>query len=163
MNKLQSEIVSMGKNDTTKKNSKEIDPEKKAELFPPRVPTSVYTIYPALSVKLRDDSPVIHDPRCYPVDGIDLSGSSYTDSAGHMTWRLSNFICPDFEPEPLIFPPSFVATPISDKPVYITVKFTPVSPPTKDMVFEVYSWRRGEPAPLVPFYWRCRIPEAPQF
>jgi len=54
-----------------------------------------------------------------------LSGGSITDAAGRMTWRLLNTVCPEDVPQGgflIDYPISFVATPISDKPGYITVK-----------------------------------------
>jgi len=84
-----------------------------------------------------------------------------TDSEGRMTWILSNYICPENIPQnglPIDYPVSFVATPQSDKPCYITVKFiVPIVP--NDVVIEVFSWNsKGEPAPSTSFYWRSRIP-----
>lgn len=152
----------MGENDTTKVDSEVMDAEKMTKLFPMRVRTSAYNFERDGSLILREDSPVILDPRCYANDGIDLSGGSVTDSKGRMTWRLLNSVCPEYVPKegfPIDFPLSFVATPMTDKPVYITVKFVGVKNLPKDVIFEVYSWnKQGQPAPFLPFYWRCRIP-----
>jgi hypothetical protein len=151
----------MEKNDANTAKSKETDAERMREFFPMRVRTSAFNFLENGSLTLKDDSVVINNPRCYRNNGIDLSGGSITDSAGRMTWRLLNFVCPENIPQrgfPIDFPISFVATPITDKPGYITVKFMP-QPQPNDVTIEVYSWdKQGEPAPSMPFYWRCRIP-----
>ena len=152
----------MEENESTDIKSKVIDVEKMTELFPLRIRTSAYNFESDGSLILREDSPVILDPRCYANRGIDLSGGSVTDSNGRMTWQLLNSVCNENVPKggfPIDFPLSFVATPITDKPAYITVKFLGVKNQPNDVIFEVFSWdRQGEPAPFLPFYWRCRIP-----
>ncbi len=134
------------------------------KLFPLRVRTSAYNFESDGCLILREDSPVILDPRCYPNGGIDLSGGSVTDSKGRMIWQLLNSVCTEYVPKdgfPIDFPLSFVATPKTDKSAYITVKVVEVKNQPKDVIFEVYSWdRQGETAPFLPFYWRCRIPLA---
>jgi hypothetical protein len=153
----------MEKDNVTKAKSSLADTERLTRTFPFRVRTSAYNLVPVRSLILKDDSPVISDPRCFPSNGIDLSGGSVTDSAGRMTWILSNFVCPENIPGrgfPIEFPVSFVATPLTDKPCYITVKFIVPTIPN-DVIIEVYSWdKQGESAPSTPFYWRCRIPLA---
>lgn len=151
----------MDKDDVTKEKKNVADTERLTRIFPFRVRTSAYNFEPDASLILKDDSAVIHDPRCFRNNGIDLSGGSVTDTAGRMTWILSNFVCSENIPQrgfPIDFPVSFVATPQSDKPCYMTVKFiVPFVP--NDVVIEVFSWNsKGEPAPSTPFYWRCRIP-----
>jgi len=151
----------MEKDDVTKEKKSAADTERLTRTFPFRVRTSAYNFEPDASLILKDDSTVIHDPRCFRNNGIDLSGGSVTDSEGRMTWILSNYICPENVPQnglPIDFPVSFVATPQSDKPCYITIKFiVPIVP--NDVVIEVFSWNsKGEQAPSTPFYWRCRIP-----
>ncbi len=116
----------------------------------------------APNLTVKEDGTTHPDPRCIlNYDGIDLSGGSVTGSAGRTTWRLSNFVCRESgldEGLAVDFPVSFVATPLSDKPAYITVKFLGVVTP-KDLDIEVYSWdSQGNPAPFTYFYWRCRIP-----
>jgi hypothetical protein len=127
-----------------------------------RLRISAYNFEEAPKLIVKEDHPLIPQSRCSGMGGIDLSGGSMTDSAGRMTWRLSNFLCPEnIPPEGLAveFPISFVATPLIDKPAYITVKFIAVQTQPKDLIIEVYSWdRQGEPAPYLPFYWRCRVP-----
>jgi hypothetical protein len=71
-----------------------------------------------------------------------------------MTWRLSNFVCEALVPD---FPVSFVATPVSEKPGYITVKSIKLE--VNDISIDINSWdSQGNPAPSIFFYWRCRIP-----
>jgi hypothetical protein len=151
----------MEKDDVSKETKSVADTERLSRTFPFRVRTSAYNFEPERSLILKDDSTVIYNPRCFPNNGIDLSGGSVTDSSGRMTWMLSNFVCPENVPErgfAIDFPVSFVATPQSDKPCYMTAKFiVPLVP--NDVIFEVYSWNsKGESAPSTPFYWRCRIP-----
>lgn len=101
--------------------------------------------------------------KCIDEEGIDLSGGWVTDSLGRFEWRLSNLLCKDSTHPNLIkkldFPVSFVATPNTDKPAYITAKFKAIQTGPLDLIIEVYSWdSHGAPAPDLPFYWRCRIP-----
>jgi hypothetical protein len=103
--------------------------EKMAMLFPMRVRTSAYNFEGDGSLVLREDSPVILDPRYYPNGEIDLSGGSITHSKGQVIWQLLNSVCTEYVPKdgfPIDFPLSFVATPMTDKPAYITVKFVEV-------------------------------------
>jgi hypothetical protein len=151
----------MEKDDVTNEKRTLADAERVTRNFPFRVRTSAYNFEPDGSLMLKDDSIVINDNRCFRNNGIDLSGGSVTDSAGRMVWILSNFVCPENVPQrrfPIDFPISFVATPQSEKPCYITVKYiVPFIP--NDVIIEVYSWNaKGESEPSTPFYWRCRIP-----
>lgn len=93
------------------------------------------------------------------LQSVDLSGSSQTDAYGKKTWRLSENMCfPSVEiAYRLADPLSFVATPVTDRPTYLTVspKFQ-TSP--KDLVVVVYSWdKSGASSPNVAFCWRCRL------
>jgi len=151
--------------DTNKTKSTGIDSEKLSK-FPFRVRTSAYDFeipvnhfgYDPPGLILREDGVTPFQTRCtLPHDGIDLSGGSLTDPAGRMTWRLSNFVCRANEVLVPDFPVSFVATPVSEKPGYITVKSLPLE--ANDVSIDVYSWdSQGNPAPSMFFYWRCRIP-----
>ena len=127
-----------------------------------RLRISAYNFEEEPNLIVKEDHPLISQPRCSGMAGIDLSGGSMTDSAGRMTWRLSNFLCREnMLPEGLAieFPVSLVATPLIDKPAYITVKFTAIETAPNDLTIEVYSWdSHGEPAPYLPYYWRYRIP-----
>lgn len=146
--------------DTNKTKSKAIDSERLSK-FPWRVRTCAYSFEdPNLGLTIKEVSTIFPDSgRCiHGFDAIDLSGGSVTDSAGRMTWRMLDFVCPDRDLQ-VDFPVSFVATPISDKPAYMTVKFTGLESQPNNVVFEVYSWdSQGNPAPLVYFYFRCKIP-----
>jgi len=114
-----------------------------------------------ISLKVKEDHPLIPLPRCFEREGMDLSGGSMTDSTGRMIWRLSNYLCKGETVPPVDFPVSFIATPLIEKPMYVTVKYIEVETSPNDLVLEVYSWdNRGEPAPFMPYYWRCRIPIA---
>jgi hypothetical protein len=90
---------------------------------------------------------------------VDVSGGSSTSTNGRKTWRLSDVMClPQYESYyELGGPVSFVATPMGDKPIFLTTTVTIQSSP-KDLVVEVYTWdKQGNPAPCVPFCWRCRL------
>jgi len=153
----------MDKDDTTKATSEVTEAERLLK-FPFRIRTSAYNFeitanHPGygLGLTLREDGTSSLETRCIPsYDAIDLSGGSVTNSAGQMTWRLSNSVCVSEGLSP-DFPVSFVATPISDKPGYITVKFKAIE--MNDIVIDVFSWDNlGNLAPSMYFYWRCRIP-----
>jgi len=152
----------MGANESNKTSDKETI--ESLSRFPWRVRVSAYSFEdPALHVPpnltLKEVGTVFPSRSCIPnFDGIDLSGGSVTDSAGRMTWRMLDFVCPDRD-YLVDFPVSFVATPLSDKPAYMTVKFMGFRTLPNDVVIEVYSWdSTGKPAPYMNFYWRCRIP-----
>ncbi len=94
--------------------------------------------------------------QCDPTEAIDIAGQSRTGDNGKMTWRLTDFICPGGQP--IVEPPaSFVATPISQSPVYLTTTIEFPDPP-RDLVVEVFTWDPGgSSAPRIPFSWRCRV------
>ncbi len=98
---------------------------------------------------------------CADTRVIDVSGVSATDENGKFDWRLRNFIAPcdklffDFD-----IPMSFVATPHSVSPVYLTTnpKRGPFAP-RDDVIVEVLTWdNTGAAAPRKVFSWRCRVP-----
>lgn len=95
---------------------------------------------------------------CLRMEGMDLSGVSTTDSFGVMVWRLSEFLCYGEKVPPIELPINFVATPFTRDPVYITALGDATELPF-DLFFQVFSWdKNGEPAPDIPFYWRCMLP-----
>ena len=90
--------------------------------------------------------------RCLDSPSIDLGGRATTDDSGKRIWKLSDFVC---GADALVYhrPVSFVATPLSETPVSITVS---VRSTGSDLVVNVFSWdRSGDPAPRVFFSWRC--------
>ena len=102
--------------------------------------------------------------RCeYNKQVIDISGSNATNNQGEMIWKLREVIDPCDDGLGLFCDPySFVATPISNKPVFITVQRLGLSALgascSKDVVFKIFSWdSKGNPAPGIGFYWRCRV------
>jgi hypothetical protein len=154
----------MENDNSAKLKNKTTDAERLSK-FPFRVRTSAYGFespanHPGYlpSLILREDGVTPLQTRCIPnYDGIDLSGGSITDPEGRMTWRLSNFVCPSNEALVPDFPVSFVATPVSEKPGYITVK--DIALEANDLAIDVHSWdSQGNPAASTYFYWRCRIP-----
>lgn len=108
-----------------------------------------------------DRTPVIFDPdlgsgglkeKCSPSQGFDVGGKSSTGATGHLTWKLSNYVCES--PRSLFLEPaSFVATAQSESPVVMTTKTLSSG---DDLVIKVFSWlMNGNPAPNVRFTWRC--------
>jgi hypothetical protein len=101
--------------------------------------------------------------RCLDANVIDLSGRASTDEGGKRTWKLRDYIVPcDRGFDEFDRPMSFVATPHSNSPIYLTTRpaegFLTPSPPD-DVVVEVFTWDAGgNPAPNVTFSWRCRVP-----
>jgi len=94
--------------------------------------------------------------RCFDDNAIDLAGQGTTDPSGRRTWRLTEFICAIGDYIIVQGPVSFVATPISKTPVYLTTTISIPEPP-HDLLVEVYSWEpAGHPAPAISFSWRCR-------
>ena len=95
---------------------------------------------------------------CTKMGGIDLSGRSMTDFTGRTIWRLADILCPGDDGMPLGFPINFIATPEIAKPAYITVKLAGIQKSSNDVIVEVFTWdNEGNPAPSIPFYWRCRV------
>ncbi len=121
--------------------------------------TSVRTVDPDATIQERNLIVVGGGKRCIFSRTIDISGASRTGRDGKMTWRLRDFITPcDSQFEVFDRPLSFLVTPHSDSPVYLTT--VPSFTATKDnVVVEVLSWdRNGDPAPNISFSWRCRVP-----
>ncbi len=121
-------------------------------------PVSAYNFE---NVSVKKQHPILaQKPFCeHNFQSVDLSGSSSTDANGKKTWRLSDHMClPEYESwYALAGPVSFVATPVTDKPTYITNTVKIQSSP-KDLIVEVYSWdKQGNPSPNMVFCWRCRL------
>lgn len=99
-------------------------------------------------------------PYCIIGKCVDVSGGSRTGRNGRKTWRLSDVVCLPISESKRVGiagPISFVATPVGDKPILLTTKVTIQTSP-QDLIVEVYTWDlRGNPAPCVPFGWRCRV------
>ena len=88
-------------------------------------------IYKAQSATVHevDRTPVIFDPdlgggnevlaRCFDSGSLDLGGQAVTDSAGRLTWKLSNSVC---KPDRAIYvaPATFVTTAISSSPIFLS-------------------------------------------
>jgi hypothetical protein len=130
--------MSKEKNNSTKAKSTATDAEKVADFQKiGRLRISAYNFEEAPNLIVKEDHPLISQPRCFGMGGIDLSGGWMTDEAGRMIWRLSNFLCRENVPPgglAVDFPVSFVATPMTDKPAYITAKFTAIQTQPKDLI-----------------------------
>lgn len=136
-------------------------------LRPAEVPISCFNFEKTTVKKSGFRSPG-HELQLFEEDKqvIDMSGSSRTDLNGRTTWRFTNYIHAKtsiYEFYNLDRPVSFVATPIADKPTYLTtvIKFEESQKhPGRitELVVEVYSWdKQGNPSPYVGFSWRCRV------
>jgi hypothetical protein len=117
------------------------------------------------TVHETDRTPVIFDPdlggstevpaRCFASDALDLAGQAVTDSAGRLTWKLSNFVCKPDRGNYLT-PEAFVATAITSSPIFLTTRTLSAG---SDLVVDIFSWdTNGAPAPNVRFAWRCWVP-----
>ena len=93
--------------------------------------------------------------RCTDSRVIDVSGFAQTQANGQVVFKLSSFLCPANEIYSL--PINVLATPISQKPVFVTVMHTLINNGS-DVEITVFSWDpNGAPAPGVTFNWRCRV------
>ena len=91
--------------------------------------------------------------RCIVSEAIDVAGRSGTGTDGKVVLRLNDFVCGNFSYEE---PISFVATPHSSSPVYLTTNVTVPDPPN-DVFVEVFTWNQtGMPIPNIAFSWRCQ-------
>lgn len=151
----------MGKKGSTRKSSQRMRKASgggASEKPPPPLTwlrASIDTTDPAQMKMIRSD-PVISPPsQCQERECIDLSGIASTGSDGRKTWRFTDYNCySDAIPEE---PASFIATPVTDRPIHLTAKITFQSSP-KDLVVEIFTWdANGNPAPSVRFSWRCRV------
>ena len=125
---------------------------------------AIYRVQNA-TVHETDRTPVIFDPdlgggtetpaRCFDSGAIDLGGQAVTDSAGRLTWKLSNFVC-RADRASIVKPETFVATAMSSSPIFLTTRTLSAG---SDLVIDVFSWDTdGAPAPNVRFAWRCWVP-----
>lgn len=118
------------------------------------------------NASIQEVQPVIDGVRKSCVIGlnvIDVSGRASTGADGRTKWKLRDFIVPcDSEFFEFERPMSFVATPHSSSPIYLTINpvegfFDPS--PSDDVVVDVFTWDKdGNPAPRVTFSWRFRVP-----
>jgi len=87
----------------------------------------------------------------------ELSGQAKTDSSGKVTLTFSQLICGNISSFGPVGLDSFVATPISEKPCYLTTNINYVPGPPKDMKVIIYSWdSSGVLAPNIKFSWHWR-------
>jgi hypothetical protein len=87
---------------------------------------------------------------CQDVSAIDVAGQSSTGADGTRRWRLKDFICGGRD---VRRPVSFVATAATGRPVTVTALIASLAP---DLEVDVFTWTpAGDPAPNVPFSWRC--------
>ncbi len=92
--------------------------------------------------------------RCGVSSAIDLGGWATTDDNGRRVWQLSHFVC---DADSCVYrrPVSFVATPLSETPVSVTVSIRSTG---SDLIVDVFSWNTsGAAAPRVAFSWRCWV------
>jgi len=97
---------------------------------------------------------------CRNTDLLDVDGISFTGSDGSVTFLLSDYQCLGDDDSALLLhrPLIVLVTPHSSVPVFTTVETTLIRN-GHDARIIVSSWKpNGEPAPRVPFSWRCRAP-----
>jgi len=93
--------------------------------------------------------------RCTDSRVFDVSGFAQTQANGQFVFKLTSFLCP--AGEIFDFPINVLATPISQKPFFLTVMHKLVNNNT-DLEITVFAWdANGAPAPNVAFNWRCRV------
>jgi hypothetical protein len=84
---------------------------------------------------------------------VDAAGIAMTGSEGKSVFRLSQFVCLGY----IYTSANVVATPLSQKPVFLTVEHTLVDE-ARDVEIKVSTWdANGAAAPNVTFDWRCRV------
>jgi hypothetical protein len=95
-----------------------------------------------------------------PVRLLDATGRTSTGADGKRVFLLSDFICSDTNSfaEPIFLQ----ATPKTATPCYVTLMHelvkNPNSPIFNDLQITAFTWKPdGEPAPNIPFDWRCRV------
>jgi len=93
--------------------------------------------------------------RCYASDALDVSGFTLTGDNGKVVFRLTSYLCR--AAQTFTLPINILATPVSTKPVFLTVTQQLVNN-GGDVEISVFAWdANGAPAPLVAFNWRCRV------
>ena len=129
-----------------------ISPEALA-LFPVFLDVAISTETPCT---ITQQSLIIARPnRCFESQAFDVSGCTHTRDNGQVVFRLSNFRCP--KGEIYSAPINVLATPVSPKPVFLTVMQALVNNGT-DVEITVFSWdANGAAAPNIAFNWRCRV------
>ncbi len=92
---------------------------------------------------------------CYGTRYLDVAGFATTGSDGTRQFRLTDFLC--HTGERFGQPINVVATPLSDRPRFLTLRHTLVND-GEDVEIQVWSWDTGgTPAASVSFDWRCRV------
>jgi hypothetical protein len=90
---------------------------------------------------------------CSNIRLLDVGGIARTRADGKLEFLLSDFFCRDFGTTVIV---NFLATPLSEEPVFVTAKRQVTS---NDVKITVHSWDvNGRPAPNIVFDWRCRVP-----
>lgn len=93
---------------------------------------------------------------CVEYEAVDVAGQAQTDDEGKMTWRLTDFICAGTDRK-VEGPASFVATPITMEPTYLTTRIV-IPNQADDLIVHVFTWdSSGSPAARIRFSWRCRV------
>ena len=118
-----------------------------------------FSIFKQYGVNVQERTSVISDARgrCLDEVALDISGdTAATADNGQINWRLSDFVC-TAKNQRFARPLSFVATPITDKPVYLTIKPF-ITDLADDVVVSVFSWdTTGAPKPRTVFSWRIQV------
>jgi hypothetical protein len=102
--------------------------------------------------------PFVEKKSCRSCRLLDVSGFAQTLDNGNNVLHLTRFIClPARETLTFVHPITVLATPLSSKPCFLTVKRTLVNDGA-DVEISVFSWNTdGTAAPNISFDWRCRV------
>ena len=98
---------------------------------------------------------------CQPEKLLDVGGYWWTGSTGTAKFLLKDFIC--LSQISFDYPINVVATPLGERPAFLTLKHNLVMSGTSaiDVEIEVFTWdANGAPLPKISFDWRCRVPYA---
>jgi hypothetical protein len=105
---------------------------------------------------------IILGQSCVSSTLLDASASSATGSSGSINFLLSSAICLPLV-RSLAAPINLQATVRTTTPSFLTMTYALVVDPSNpnnynDLQITVYTWDpNGNPAPNVPFDWRCRL------
>jgi hypothetical protein len=105
---------------------------------------------------------IIGGHSCVSSTLLDASATAATGTTGSVTFLLSSSICLPLV-RSLAAPINLQATVRSERPFFLTMTYALVPDPSSptsnnDLKITVHTWdANGNPAPSVPFDWRCRL------
>ena len=101
-------------------------------------------------------------PICTDSRLLDSSGLFATGTDGKLVFRLRSLLCGRDDIAQFDEPVNILATPQGQQPHYVTIAHQLIRDPNlpffTDVEITASTWNPdGTPAPIVPFYWRCRV------